>query len=175
MTADPQAVLQDVGELDLATLKSLLSYDPDDGLFTRVLVTSRMRHVKVGDVAGTIKEGYVLIRVCGKRYRANRLAWFYMTGIWPAFDVDHENGIKTDNRWLNLRDIRHQLNTQNRRAAMRSNKSTGLLGAYRDKKNFRAIITADNKSYDLGHYDTKELAHAAYLEAKRKLHPGGTL
>lgn len=37
------------------------------------------------------------------------------------------------------------------------------------------MITVDGKQRHLGVYQTPELAHAAYVDAKRKFHPGCTI
>jgi hypothetical protein len=38
-----------------------------------------------------------------------------------------------------------------------------------------AQITLNGRAHHIGNFDTKELAHAAYLNAKRALHPGCTI
>lgn len=68
-------------------------YDPDTGIFTSLK----------GKVKGTLKEdGYLMVWHEGKSWRANRLAYYLMTGELPEC-VDHINGIITDNRFVNLR------------------------------------------------------------------------
>ena len=60
-------------------LRRLLSYEPATGLF-RWLVRPSNR-VNIGDIAGTIDAaGYVVIKIAGQRYYANRLAVLYVTG-----------------------------------------------------------------------------------------------
>lgn len=83
--------------------KEKVSYDPSTGLFSCIVDAHKN---KAGDIAGLITEyGYVVINVCGKRYRAHRIAWYLFYGWWPpkGFDIDHKNRIKTDNRICNLR------------------------------------------------------------------------
>src|SRR6266704_128840 len=82
-------------------LKELLSYDPLTGVFLwRVKRCNKMP----GDVAGCNKNrNYTVVYVEGKSYRAHRLAWFYMTGEWPATFLDHRDMNKHNNAWENLR------------------------------------------------------------------------
>jgi hypothetical protein len=156
-------------------LKELFRYDSGTGDFFRLVTTSH--NAKEGDIAGCNSRGYLVFSIDGKLYFAHRLAWMYMTGSMPDKHIDHINGIKNDNRFANLRDITNALNTQNTRVARPCNKSTRLLGATLDKRRgiYRAQIKLNGKNIFLGDYQTAELAHSAYIEAKRKLHEGNTL
>lgn len=100
-----------------------------------------------------------------------------MYGVWPAEQVDHINGIRTDNAIKNLRLATNAFNCQNKRHAIGSNKSSGLLGVSLDKRNNRwhAYINVNRKRRFLGYHDTPEKAHAAYVEAKRQIHPACTI
>ena len=121
--------------------------------------------------------GYVRIRIGGRLYMAHRIVWLLTQGCWPLMDIDHINGSPRDNRPENLRETTIHANLQNQRKA-HSQSTTGLLGVVVDKsrKNqFRACLRAHGKRYWLGDYPVPELAHAAYLLAKRQLHEGCTL
>jgi len=103
------------------------------------------------------------------------MAWLYMTGSWPAAEIDHRNGNKSDNRWENLRDVQPVVNQQNKRRAQ-SNSKTGFLGVMvSGDGRFCARIRVNGRNKHLGSFRSPELAHAAYLMAKRELHEGGTL
>lgn len=158
-------------------LAELLSYDDETGVFTW------RRHgvnaLRAGAVAGRVnRQGYVVIKVSQRQYRAHRLAWFMVYGTWPAGQIDHINGQRADNRIANLRDVSRSVNCQNQRKAMSSN-TTGLLGVRRFPRNktnpFAAAITVAGKSLHLGYHPTAEEAHAAYVLAKKRLHEGCTL
>jgi hypothetical protein len=99
-----------------------------------------------------------------------------MTGEWPQGEVDHINGVPSDNRWSNLRDVGRTKNAQNIRKP-KSNGQSGFLGVShrKDTGRYQAFITVERKRKTLGCYATAEAAHAAYLEAKRQLHEGNTL
>jgi hypothetical protein len=153
-------------------LKELLKYDPETGLFVRLVNTSKAR---AGDVCGGVNaDGYVQICVDGKRYLAHRLAFLYMTGKWPDGHVDHRHGVRHENRWDCLRDVTRTVNQQNLRKATKANGS-GLLGAFSVGSRFKSSIRAGGKVIHLGYFSTAEQAHEAYVAAKRRLHEGCTL
>ena len=161
--------------LTVERLRQLFAYDVSTGLFTRLVRTSNSVHV--GDVAGTKNvHGYWQINIDYKLYLAHRLAWLYVYGEWPAHKLDHINGDRQDNRIANLRGATDEVNAQNIRRAQKNN-STGLLGAFARSrgKTFISRIRVNNKYLNLGSFQTKEAAHAAYVEAKRKYHAGCTI
>lgn len=159
--------------LTAARLRELLHYDWRTGLFTW-LQDQKNGQIRAGSVAGTPSGGYILIGIEGRRYRAHRLAWFYMKGKWPSEQIDHRNTVRNDNRWRNLREATREVNTQNLRRAKSTNR-LGVLGVREYRGRFNAGITVNRKRKHLGTYDTPEMAHAAYLKAKRELHEGCTL
>lgn len=159
-------------ELTAERLREVLDYDPDTGVFTRKVRTG---NVKIGDVAGSFNgKGYIRIGIDGRLHRAHRLAWLYVTGEWPKDQIDHINGDRGDNRLANLREVNNAENQHNLRKA-RADNTTGFLGVSPRYGKFRAYIMVDGKNKHLGCFPTPEAAHAAYLEAKRGLHPFGTL
>lgn len=153
-------------------LRERLHYNPDTGIFTWIVRPAQCVHI--GDVAGCLYDGYRNILIFNQKYKAHRLAWLYMTGEWPAEETDHKNGVRSDNRWCNLRLADKQLNMQNKRTAQKNN-LLGFLGVSKHKKKFQASISFNGAKVYLGVYETPELAHAAYLEAKRQHHPGCTI
>lgn len=125
-----------------------------------------------GAIVGTINgEGYLVCRIDDKVYLLHRLAFLYMTGSVPS-EIDHINGVRTDNRFANLRAISRGENNQNRRHAQGNSKS-GLIGAHwmKEKGRWYSQIKKGGKNHFLGYFDTKEAAHAAYIEAKKRIHP----
>ena len=154
-------------------LHRLLNYDNHTGVFTyKISIGSK---VKSGSVAGASNGGgYWCIQINRKKYKAHRIAWAYIHGVWPDGKIDHINGDGLDNRIANLRCVTHAQNHQNRRTPNKNTK-VGLLGVDFKKDRFRARITINGKQHDLGRFDTAEDAHAAYLKKKRDIHPYGTL
>jgi hypothetical protein len=90
-----------ISPLTQTELKEYLHYNPDTGVFTWKKSTSK--RMKVGSVAGSHYSGTIGIVINKKPYRANRLAWLYMTGEWPACDLKPINGIPEDIRWSNIK------------------------------------------------------------------------
>lgn len=150
-------------------LHEILRYDPETGIFTWVK-TKRLSNY-VGKTAGfKMPIGYRAIMIDGKQQYAHRLAWLYMTGDWPAAQIDHRNGVRDDNRFSNLRAATKAENMQNSR--LRKDNRCGFQGVGWDcqRQKWQARIRYQHRKYDLGRYDTPEAAHAAYLAAKAKLH-----
>lgn len=156
-------------ELTCDLLRSLFDYDCDTGLFKRKACED-VSHIGDQPIA-TDENGYVRFRVSGKKYRAQRLVWMYVFGEWPIGQIDHINGIRADNRLGNLRDVSKLWNRQNQRVAMK-NSQTGVLGIMKRGRKFRAEIGVSGTRTYLGLFATPEEASEAYLEAKKRLHPG---
>lgn len=123
-----------------------------------------------------MKNGYMCIGVDRKQRYAHRMAWLYMTGEMPEDQVDHINGIRTDNRWCNLRAANDRLNCENKHGPQ-SNNTSGYRGVWWSKINSRWIaeIWVNGKKNRIGSFTCVHEAGKAYLEAKRKLHEGCTI
>ncbi len=158
-------------------LRELLHYNPDTGIFTWK-ANRQGGGATPGKKAGYVTTtGYVQIGVDRVGYLAHRLAWLYMTGAFPALHIDHINGSRTDNRWLNIRNVNFVTNAQNIRKAMNSNKSSGMLGVslYKRTGRWQAQISVGGTPKPLGYFNTPEEAYSAYLAAKRVHHLGCTI
>lgn len=150
-------------------LQEVLDYDPDTGIFK--CKVSRSRRVKPGDVAGCVNgHGYWRITVDYTSYWAHRLAWLYVTGVWPTLNIDHINGIRSDNRFGNLREATTTQNHQNSRFSCGRSKYRGV--SWHKKANkWQTQIKINGKSHYLGLFDTEKDAAESYQSARRRLHP----
>lgn len=149
-------------------LRELLTYVPSTGLFYRNVSLKRW---KAGSVSGSINPaGYWEIRVDHERYLGHRLAWFYMTGEWPPVTVDHENNIRSDNRWTNLRlatKAEQMMNTK-----LPSHNRSGAKGITWDDKNKKwcCEIRSNSKRYWLGRVDDFDQAKSLVEQKRSELH-----
>jgi len=137
-------------------------YDPLTGQFSRR---------DTGKLVGYIhKSGYVKITLCGKEYRAHRLAFLYVEGRTPEH-IDHVNTNKADNRWCNIRECTHAENMQNQKVG--SNNESGYRGVryYARLGKFVARIRTNGKLRHIGYFDTLEQAVEAYQDMKVAMHP----
>lgn len=171
-------------DLTAQRLRELVSYDPETGLFIWLpralsafasLRSHAVWHARYAgkQAGGFTGPGYVTIN----GITAHRLAWLYVYGQWPAGEIDHINGVRTDNRISNLRDVDRKTNAQNlRRMAKESGTPMGVFfNARKRERAYSANLKIDGRTKHLGYFDTPEMAHAAYLDAKRTNHVGNTL
>jgi branched-subunit amino acid aminotransferase/4-amino-4-deoxychorismate lyase len=148
-------------------LKSQLHYNPETGIFNWIVRRSGIRWNKP---AGHLhSSGYVNINLLGTKWRANQLAFLYMTGRLVKI-TDHINRIKNDNRWLNLRECNTAENMQN--TIKHKNNTSGFKGVdfVKSKQQWRARCRAYGKRFNLGLFETAELAHECYKEFAKKHH-----
>lgn len=161
--------------LTLDRLRAVLSYDEATGKFHWL---RPHRHIKPGVEAGTVNvHGHRSIRIDGRSHYAHRLAWFYAYGVWPLQQIDHINGLKDDNRIVNLRDVEQCINMQNLHGPTKKNQGLKLLGVSYDprSKRYRSKIRINGRQTHIGSFPDAEQAATAYLEAKRIHHPGCTI
>ena len=122
-------------------------------------------------ITGITGGGYVRVSINKSRYQAHRIIFKLVTGREPIQQLDHANGIRTDNRWSNLREATHAENLWNHGPHKRN--KTGFKGVSASSSwpgHFAADICANGKRKRLGYFNTAEEAHAAYCKAAKKLH-----
>lgn len=146
-------------ELTQDTLKTVLRYDQETGQF--FWISGTCKNKMAGNLEGN---GYVRINFGGKKYQAHRLAWLYMTGMWPTDMIDHVDGVRSNNRWSNLRPANRVENMRNSRRY--STNTSGYKGVSKMRnttsKQWVAQCRVNKKSVCLGFFKTAEEAAAAY-------------
>lgn len=132
--------------LSQATLKELLHYDPQHGIFSWNV--TRSYKAREGDEAGSIRgtDGNVLITVNGKVWMANRLAWLYMTGELPPGRLIAINGERADLRWTNI-------------ALEKDHLSTHPVAVYERKRRFKEKMMFDRKLIPTRPGDFRKIYH----------------
>jgi hypothetical protein len=149
-------------------LKQFFFYNKTTGVFTRRIATGRHGCHKKGSAVGSIdsSNGYIRTTVNSKRYYAHRLAWLYVTGSFPEYEIDHIDGSRTNNAISNLRSVTHQENTKNQ--TKRANKS-GITGVrMRESGKWSAYITIDGNNTTIGIYSLLKDAVKARKSADKK-------
>lgn len=161
--------------IDQATLKSILDYDTDTGLFTwKPRPPGHGMSGWNGRCAGKpaarqLPDGYMRVMHMGRGYLAHRLAWLYVHGEWPTATIDHADGDRRNNRIANLRLA--DAFQQKANAKLKSTNTSGFKGVSRDPSSnkWRARITHNRIQYRLGAFDSPADAHKAYCAAAHRL------
>lgn len=150
-------------------LKNLLSYNSENGEFKWVRPTSN--RVRVGQIAGAVNstDAYVRIMIDGKIYSAHRLAWLYVNGSHPFYEIDHIDGDHGNNRITNLREATRKQNQENTR--LQKNNKSGHRGVVWDSTNnkWKAYVNHTRVHNHIGLFTSLEKAAIAAKGARDKL------
>lgn len=149
-------------------LKEVISYDPETGIFEWLV---RPRQRAMSRIAGTTNpNGYRQIGIDQRVYKAHRLGWFYVHGVWPSKQIDHLNGDRLDNRIANLREADFSQNQANSKRRI-TNKS-GHKGVYFHSHSglWVARVYKNYKNVYAKYFKTKEAAAEAYRVMSIEFH-----
>ncbi len=161
MTVDDKAKL----------LLRCMSYDPETGHLTYIVNSGNRR---AGDIASNVCPlGYARFNIGGHVFAGHRAAFVFMLGRWPSHFVDHVNGVRTDNRWVNLREATPAGNSQNR--PVQRNSRSGIRGVrcrpgQSKAKPWEARIKVGGRFIHLGSFATQGEAVSARAEASKEYH-----
>jgi hypothetical protein len=181
-----------VAEFSVRLLHRLLSYNPETGLLVWKQRPNWLfaKHPKTFKRSTTAtwwntrfagKPAINAVEGCGyrsgdifcRKIRAHRVIWAMQTGVWPDGPIDHINGVRTDNRWENLRLVCNFENAKNqKRHKSNSSGVTGVVWHKRQRK-WTAAIRADGIRMHIGTFENFEAAVSARAQAEKQLgfHP----
>lgn len=148
-------------------LKSQLKYNPTTGEFFRI-ARPKGSSVPMGLIkVKPTENGYMRIRILGKKYMAHRLAHLYMEGNWPD-QIDHADRDRFNNKWDNLSASSNLDNRKNQ--SLRQSNNTGVTGVIWNSKRKRYVarVTHNYKQHWLGQFENIEDAIAARKAANIK-------
>ena len=157
-------------EVAQEVIKSL-SYDPYSGIIIWKWREDKIRKVNMrlaGKRAGSAhRDGYRSVGILGSKYMAHRIAWLIKTGSWPQNQIDHLNGQRDDNRWINIREA---TKVENRRNQTVPRSKSGVVGVHWDsrKDKWRAQIKPEGKNIHLGLFDDLDDAIKTRKGAEKK-------
>ncbi len=166
----------------LEQLRKLFSVDENEGILTWNYRTDflppgyedRWNTKFAGKIAGGYDGGgYLRIGIQRKLYGAHRICFALYNKIdledVPP-EVDHENGIKDDNRKLNLRPSCRLTNSRNK--TKHKNNTTGFKGVniHKSSGRIRVSIMVGGKQHEEYGFNTLEQAYDRYLELAREKH-----
>ena len=108
---------------------------------------------------------YLFLELDTKKYKCHTLAWCLYYGCWPVGQLDHINGLKTDNRKVNLREVNNGENQHNQHE-LRRNNTTGYTGVQyeADRNLYRTTLKINGTTYSSRHRTLEEA-----VEARRQL------
>lgn len=149
---------------------NVFKYEPLTGYLVNRY--SRNYNSKAGAVSGSVNacDGYVVVGFHRKLYKAHRVIWEMVNGHIPdGMEIDHINGVRSDNRLVNLRLVTDSGNMRNKKR--HSNNTSGYAGVSWHKKSgkYSARIWGCGVRKNLGLFNTAEEAHQAYLTAAGEL------
>ena len=146
--------------LDAASLRELVHYDPETGVFTRLANERPITSKNAG--------GYIQVWLKPKMYYGHRLAWLYVYGELPPGLIDHINCDRSDNRIANLRIADNTQNLAN--ARIRSDNASGYKGIWFNKlrNTWHAMVECRGEKHYLGTFASPDAAHDAYAAAAKE-------
>jgi len=140
------------------------SYDPLDGLVRHLMPYGNRL---IGDIAGSNNGGYVQLRSGLIRMQAHRFAFYAMEGYLPDC-IDHINGVRHDNRWLNIRGCTNAENGRNR--GISSNNTSGYRGVSGIGNKWRGAVTLNGKSHVRIGFKSPEKANEWVVNKSKELY-----
>jgi hypothetical protein len=167
-----------INQIDAGQIAILLDYNPstggliwkhriaaeDGGLVDRTRRSCASFNAQFAGkpaFTATDSSGYRFGAIHDMQCRAHKAIVAIMTGCWPEDSVDHINGDRQDNRWVNLRLASRADNNRNMRR--RCDNTSGFAGVTWNKRRAKwsAYIRSGGRYVSLGDHERLEDAAAA--------------
>lgn len=152
---------------DVAELHRLFRYDAGR-LYWRV---ARGRS-SPGKIAGRIMaNGYESVRISGRAHYTHRVVFAMHHERWPVGQLDHINGVRSDNRIENLREATASQNSH-ASVGISPRNTSGFRGVSKREygRKWRASIAVDGRFISLGVYSSSIEAARAYNTAALEIY-----
>jgi hypothetical protein len=117
------------------------------------------------EISGVNGDGYIRIKVNGKTKKTHQVIYQMFYGYIPSV-IDHINGIKTDNRIENLREVTRSQNSMNH-SIKRHGKQRNVSWHIRVQK-WNVRVMKNYKTVYSAYFEDKELADLVAFEARKK-------
>ena len=152
-------------------LRQLLRYEPETGkLFWRHRPASMFKfpsHARIWndrfdgkEISAITSHGYVTLSIFDKQHAAHRICFAIYYGKYPENQIDHINGVRSDNRILNLREVTGRENAKNRKTYSRN--ATGVNGvSLKSSGKYVAYINGRDGQIYLGSFNSLDEASSA--------------
>ena len=120
-------------------IEEKISYNPDTGLFYSIISKRNVGYLD--------KDSYIVINIYNQEYRAHKLAMIIQGSDLIGLEVDHADGVRSNNKLSNLSAVTKRVNAKNKR--LKSNNKTGIHGVGWDKclGKWRSRISTDKNRY----------------------------
>jgi len=144
-------------KMNISRIRQLFRYEGG-----RLIRRGSCSTASAGDVAGSRRyDGYREVSIDNVSFREHRVIWALVYGEQPI-EIDHINGVRSDNRIENLRGVSRSQNQQNKVASLR--KSSPYKGVHYSKQRKRWIskIKKNGKVKHIGSYGDEIAAAKAY-------------
>ena len=142
-------------------IKILIELGYKGNIETGKLYNKRGKEVTTKSKMGYLIIGTTISKIC---FNIKQHQFIYYLATGKVVDqIDHINGIKDDNRIINLRPVTKNENQWNQ------TKSKNYCWR-KDLQKWQGYIQVNNKLIHLGYYNTTEEARQSYLDAKEKYH-----
>jgi len=138
--------------MDAQLVRELFNYDPSTG----VLIWRVKRGCRAaGTFAGCLSpNGRWVVSIQGRLQYRYRVAWTHYYGSPPVVEIDHVNGISSDDRITNLRLATRKQNCEN--LGLRVDNTSGARNVVWDKSRglWKVQVRTNGKNIEGGRFDS---------------------